>query len=166
MTTLDFTPSRVDLKLWAGDDEAVRLFLSTDAPDKGVFEGTWVSATAYLVNDVVEHSNVFYTALKVSTNVTPGTDATTWLAITALDLTGYTAWAAQIRASDTDAVAFTVDATLQANSIITLSVAGTVLTTQQPKGVQSWSLQATDANSKIRTLLAGAVTIFIDPTRP
>lgn len=166
MTTLDFTPARVDLNLYAGDDITLRLFLSTDAPEGGTFVGTWDSATPYVAAQIVEYSAAFYTAVVASTDVTPGTDATKWKPLTPLDLTGYTAWEAQIRSSDTDDAPFTVDSTLQASSIISLSIAGTVVTAREKKGLQRWDLQVTDPDGKLRTLFTGNVLISSDVSRP
>lgn len=166
MTTLDFTPTQVNLKLYAGDDVTIRIFLSTDAPSSGTFMGTWVSSTAYTAGQIVEHSLAFYVAILGSTNVTPGSDATKWRALTPLDLTGYTGWAAQIRSSDTDAIDFTVDDGDQASSIISISVTRADLTSIQALGAQAWDLQATDGSGDFRTFFAGSVTILADATRP
>ena len=166
MTTLDFTPATVDLDLYAGDDITMRFFFSTDAPDGAVFVGTWVSTQAYVVSQIVEYSSAFYRAVAASTNITPGTDVTKWVELTPFDLTGYTGWEAQIRSTDTDDVPFTVDATLQSSSIISLSIAGTVLSARESLGPQRWDLQVTDSASKIRTLFGGRVVINNDASRP
>lgn len=46
-------------------------------PDGG-YRGVWASGTMYRTGDTVQHSSAMYGALKTSTGVTPGTDATVW----------------------------------------------------------------------------------------
>lgn len=165
MTTLTTRPTTVDLELYAGDDVAYRFFFSTDAPDNASFVGTWVAPTAYSATNLVEHSTTFYKAVDGSTNVTPGTNTAKWVALTPLSLTGYTAWTAQLRFTDSDSVAFTVDATAQASSVISLSLTGAQLTARVRKNPQKWDLQVTDPAGKIRTLFGGTVTIKADASR-
>lgn len=169
-TTLDFTPARVDLNLWAGDDDAARLYFYDDAPDDGVAAGSWNPLLTYPIRsegpNLVEHDLALYVCLAASLNVEPGTDPTKWRALTPTDLTGYTDWAAQIRSTNTDADDFTVDDGLQANSIIDLALAGTVKTARLSKGPQRWDLQVVDPSSRKLTPFAGRVFISEDATRP
>jgi hypothetical protein len=44
----------------------------------GGYKGTWDDGTLYRTGDTVQHSTSLYGALRPSTAVTPGTDATTW----------------------------------------------------------------------------------------
>jgi hypothetical protein len=44
----------------------------------GGYKATWGSGTLYRTGDTVQHGSVVYGALKPSTAVTPGTDATVW----------------------------------------------------------------------------------------
>lgn len=44
----------------------------------GGYKGAWVSGLLYRVGDTVKHGSSVYGALKASTAITPGTDATVW----------------------------------------------------------------------------------------
>jgi chitodextrinase len=167
MTTVDLTRADVDLDVDAGDDIALRFVFVTDATQStnASFESTWSASVAYTVDQIVEVSGVFYQALVNSTNVTPAGNAATWRPLTVLDLTGYTAWKAAIRTSEVDSAPFTIDATLQASSIISASLAGVETAARAFVPRVWWDLQVTDPNGKVRTLYGGKVCITPDATR-
>jgi hypothetical protein len=167
MTTVDLTRATVDLEVDAGDDIALRFVFVVDAhrSDNASFESTWSATAAYTVDQIVEVAGVFYQALVNSTNVTPAGNASTWRPLTALDLTGYTAWKAAIRTSEVDAAAFTIDATQQAASIISASLPGTETAARAFVPRVWWDFQVTDPNGKVRTLYGGKVRITPDAAR-
>lgn len=166
-STLDFTPARLDLKLYAGDDTVLDLVFITETPPQAgtEFAGPYDSSTEYAPNLMVESVGLLYVSLVTSTNLTPASNPTAWLPIPALDLTGYVNWQAQIRASATDSNDFTVDTTLQSSSIITISLPGSTVETRQSKGTQRWDIQAQDPDGFIHTFFAGNVSIESDVTQ-
>jgi len=166
-STLDFTPARLDLKLYAGDDTVLDLVFITEAPPQTgtEFAGPYDTATTYLPNQMVESVGLLYVSLVTTTNQTPASTPASWQLIPSLDLTGYVNWQAQIRSSVTDSNDFTIDATQQASSIITITLPASTATARQTKGTQRWDIQAQDPDGNIHTFFAGNVSIESDVTQ-
>lgn len=164
--TIRLTPARQDLEIWNGDDVGIQLVFTVDAPNGSKFTGDWSSSRAYVPNDIAQFSGNFYVALFPSMNSQPDIAMTLWRALTLLDISGYSSWAAQIRLADDDASSFTVDSSQQGSSIITLTMAGDMVRARARKSVtQRWDVQALDASGLLRTLIAGSVLISQDATR-
>lgn len=162
------TPERLDLELWAGDDEIRDIpFIRPPGPPKPIKrdEGPFDIATPYDANVMVESVDLLYVSKVASTGVIPATDPDTWFALRPFDLNGYTNWAAQIRASDSDANAFAIDTSRQAQSWITISIAGETLRSRMYKGPQFWDLQALTPDGHPHTFYTGRVFISEDATR-
>lgn len=51
---------------------------TSQPPNDGGYKSTWASGTVYRAGDTVQHGSSVYGALRASTGVTPGTDATIW----------------------------------------------------------------------------------------
>jgi hypothetical protein len=166
-STLDFTPARLDLKLYAGDDTVLDLVFITEPPPQAgtEFAGPYDTGTEYVPNQMVESVGLLYVSLVTSTNLTPATNPAAWQLIPSLDLSGYVNWQAQIRSSATDSNDFTVDDSQQASSIITISLPASTATARQSKGTQRWDIQAQDPDGFTHTFFAGNVSIESDVTQ-
>lgn len=81
-----------------------------------------------------------------------------------LDLTGFTNFAATIRSPADQTVSFSVDTTLQAQSIIIVGLDGDLLRPLPLAGCK-WDLKADQPNAREITLLRGRVLFRIDATR-
>lgn len=82
---------------------------------------------------------------------------------TLLPLTGYTAWAATIRTPAGATAAWTVDASQQALSVISLQLDGDDIRGFPAKGCR-WDFKALDASSREVTWYRGRVTVATDVT--
>lgn len=158
-TVIDFTPTRVDMLLWFGDDNNGRIFISTDAPDGANWAGTWNSAVHYFARSIVQFGTGWYLAVDGSVALEPASNPSVWTQLTPFDLTNYTSFHAEIRSTDNDEDSFAIDTTEQPDGVIRLSISAAVLAKRYRKGPQQWSIGASDPNGAPATFFAGRADI-------
>lgn len=180
-------PASYDLEMYRGDDFDVTFGLVEPGGrvvNDLVLTNTSTTATstsaAFTVSDIgkkiVTHNgagiadSVTVAGVTSSTQITLSAAATasgTYAAsIRALDCSAYTSPEADIRATadGSEVETFTFDAARKAVGVYVMTMTDTETALLTP-GSYVWDWQIVDGDSKVRTLLRGAVTIVADVTR-
>lgn len=169
-------PAQRDLAVQQGADFDETFTWYTDAPTGGRFVGDWDIAATFAKRDLVRYSGVLYAALTSSTSAQPDTSPSEWVALTAMDLTGYTARMMarrRIANPDTPVLSLTTTPATDGSGITLGGAAGTIrlqihhaTTAALPDAVLQYDLELVAGGSgNVVPFMGGSLVVGAEVTR-